>query len=176
MTQIKTWIACMAIVAGFTVSLALGAAAQEEQAEDHKADNTDESGRTCFWLRNITGWNSIDNRHVYVSGGGKRGKFLLTLFNYCYGVRFAEDIALQTRPTSRLCSNGNERLFVLDHTRGRHSCLISDVERVENLKAARQLVSDRKAAKQKEKLEGTDSNAVDESASLIENSPAFAEK
>ena len=172
MTHVKTWIACMAIVTGFTVSLAWGATAQEEQAEDNKADITDESGRTCFWLRNITGWNSIDNRHVYVSGGGKRGRFLLTLFNYCYGIRFAEDIALNTRPTSRLCSNGNERLFVLNRSRRRQSCLISDVERVEDLKAAKLLVSDRKAAKAKEKLE----ESLDESTSQADDGSAFASK
>lgn len=176
MTHSKTWIIALAFAAGLALSFSLGAAAQEEPIDDHKADITDESGKTCFWLRNINGWNSIDNRHVYVSGGGKRGKFLLTLFNYCYGVRFAENIALKTRPTSRLCSNGSERLYVLDHRRVEHSCLISDVERVTDFKAAKQLVSERKAAKQQEKLKQSESKAADDSADLTKDGEAFASK
>jgi len=176
MTHSKTWIIAMAFTVGLALSFSLGAAAQEEPTDDHKADVTDNTGKTCFWIRQINGWQSIDNRHVYVSGGGKREKFLLTLFNRCYGVRFAENIALKSRPTSRLCSNGNERLFVLDRIRTEHSCLISDVERVADYKAAKQLVSERKAAKVQEKLKQSESEAADDSASLIKDGEAFASK
>ena len=118
---------------------------QSPAIADEQTDTVDENGRTCFWLSNVTDWRAIDNRHVYVRGVGEKQRYLLTLMNYCQGIRFAETIALQTRPTSRLCDNGNERLTVIDHSSFNTSCLITDVERVADIDTAREIVEAREA-------------------------------
>lgn len=138
------WLAALGIVLSVTLS------SGNVWAEDDTTNAEENaSERTCFWLRSINDFRAIDNYHVWVRGPTRKYQYLLTLFQYCGGVRFTEHIALDTRPTNRLCSNGNEHLTVLDHGYSRR-CLISNVERVATIKEARELVQARKEAKEQD--------------------------
>ena len=133
-------------IGGIGLALTLPLAASAEEASANEAEPKE---NICFWVSSVRDFRAIDNKHVYLKGTGKEQKFLATLFQHCHGVRWAETIALQSRPTSRICSNGNEHLQVFDHSRSSlpKRCLISDIERVESLDAAKALVAKRKADK-----------------------------
>jgi len=141
MNKFRQLLAVGSISLAFAVPLT--ASAEEETSQDKEVKEN-----TCFWIDSIQDFRAIDNKHVYLRGAGKEQKFLATLFQRCYGVRWAETIALQSRPTSRICSRGNEYLQVIDRSRSTfpQRCLIDDIERVESLDAARDLVEERKQA------------------------------
>jgi hypothetical protein len=137
------WLAALGIALGAAISISSPTWAEDEMGK--AAEN--KSMRTCFWLHSINDFRAIDNYHVWVRGVSRKEQYLLTLFQYCNGVRFTEHIALQTHPTNRLCSNGNEHLIMLDHNYNRR-CLISNIEPVGDIKEARELVNARKEAKE----------------------------
>jgi|GEM_PF-4575032 len=145
MNKFRQLLAVSSISLAFAVPLT--ASAEEETSQDKTTKEN-----TCFWIDSIRDFRAIDNKHVYLRGAGKEQKFLATLFQRCYGVRWAETIALQSRPTSRICSRGNEYLHVFDQpgTTFPQRCLIDDIERVESLDAARALVEERKKDKDSE--------------------------
>ena len=149
-----------ALVFGLLVLTSVQAYAEEPQTSDADA----KSEKTCFWLSSIDDFRAIDNRHVYLKGVGQKRKYLATLFSSCYGVRFTESIALSSRPTSRICSNSNDYLHVFDHGSSpiARRCLISNIEPVESLDAARALVEERKEAKEKAKQELENVSALDQ--------------
>ena len=136
------------LLAAGSISLAF-AVPLTASADEATPENKAEKENTCFWIDSIRDFRAIDNKHVYLRGAGKEQKFLATLFQRCHGVRWAETIALQSRPTSRICSRGNEYLHVFDQPGSTfpQRCLIDDIERVESLDAARALVEERKKAK-----------------------------
>ncbi len=136
------------IVVGFAIVLAVGLQAALADTEEAATDVT--SSKTCFWLSQINDFRSLDNRHVWLKGVGKDDQYLLTLFSSCTGLPFAQSIALSTRPTQRLCSNANEHLILIDQGVGNRRCMISNVERVENLDAARELVAKREEEKKQQ--------------------------
>ena len=129
---------------GLALTIPMTVSAEEDTSQKNEAKEN-----TCFWISSIRDFRAIDNKHVYLRGAGKEQKFLATLFQRCTGVRWAETIALQSRPTSRICSKGNEYLHVFDQPGSSfpQRCLIDDIECVESLDAARALVEDRKRAK-----------------------------
>lgn len=157
------WLAALGIALGVTLS------SGSVWAEEDSANAEDgASEKTCFWLRNINDFRAIDNRHVWVRGPTRKNQYLLTLFQNCTGVRFTEHIALDTRPTNRLCSNGNEHLTVLDGSFSQR-CLISNVERVETIKQARELVQARKDAKE-QKDEGASLDTSEDTKVALDES------
>ena len=141
---------------GLAASLSFAALAADDSTDDSMT--ADESGRTCFWLSSINDFRAIDNHHVYVRGVGKDERYLLTLMNYCNGIRFTETIALESRPTERLCSNGNEHLTVVDGGGLKQRCVISDVQPVADIDEARSIVE----AKKKDSSVETGSTGADE--------------
>ncbi|MCH8072535.1 MAG: hypothetical protein IIA09_11340 [Proteobacteria bacterium] len=86
------------------------------------------ANRTCFNIREITSWSSIDNKHLYIEGIRSDSKYLFTMFSSCYGIEFSQVIAL-SNPMSRLCSNDFGRVTYRDGSR-RMSCNIDNIEQV----------------------------------------------
>jgi hypothetical protein len=60
------------------------------------------TGRSCFWIRSIRGFRSIDNRNVFVRASG-RDIFQLELFSPCLGVDWAHRVSLQARGSQQIC-------------------------------------------------------------------------
>ncbi len=141
-----------------SATLSFADEAERAAAEDGASD------RICFWTRNIDDFRAIDNKHVYLDGVGKNEKFLATLFNHCHGIRFAEVIKLSSRPTSRVCDNGNEHIEIYESGFSfPQRCLIADIERVESLDQARAWVEERKkqADDQEEDVSSLDMTTVE---------------
>jgi hypothetical protein len=119
------------------------------RAEPAATANPDERAKDAFlWLRNIDGFNSIDDEHIVVSSGSKRA--LVKLFGFCEGLRFAETIAIDA-PLGYL---DRSSLGHVVYRRGFHDvarCPIDRVVAVKDLKEARALVEQEKAEKEKQK-------------------------
>lgn len=127
----------LALAGTFSASLALVAPALADDDEYVRKQD----GRTCFWVKEINDFSVIDDEHVVLRGAGSR-YYLATLFGTCLGIGYTESIALSS-VTSTICENGGEHITFRDVT-GPQSCLISQVERVADIKEARAIVAKRK--------------------------------
>jgi hypothetical protein len=111
-----------------------------------KAEN---SGKSSFlWLRNIDGFNSIDDEHIVLSAGTR--KALVKTFGWCDGLRFAETIAIDA-PLDYLDKQGVGHIV---YRRGPHDqarCPIDTIVAVESVKEAKEIVAAEKAEKAKAK-------------------------
>lgn len=103
------------------------------------------AGRTCFNIREITSWSSIDDKHLYIEGIRSDSKYLFTMFSSCYGIDFSQVIAL-SNPMSRLCSNDFGRVTYRDGGR-RMSCNIDNIEQVASKADAEGIVEARGTGK-----------------------------
>ena len=102
----------------------------------------------CLWLRNVDGFNSIDDEHVVLSAGSKSA--LVKTFGYCDGLRFAETIAIDA-PLDYLDEKGMGHIV---YRRGPHDqarCAIDRIVAVKDVKEAKALVAAEKAEKAKAK-------------------------
>lgn len=96
----------------------------------------------CFNARTATNFSALSNRHVYLEGR-RDEHYLLTMFNYCSGLRSAFGIAL-SNDLSRVCSNTSATIYYRDFGR-LEACRVRDVESVASREAAREIVELRRA-------------------------------
>lgn len=107
---------------------------------------SDEGDRSsCVNLRNINGYNVIDNQHVVLNGGASR-HYLVTTAGSCPDLRSGVRIATSFSANTRLCRPFIEYLIP---ERG-FRCPIDTVEQVDSLDAARALIAEREAADDQE--------------------------
>jgi hypothetical protein len=116
--------------------------APDEKSAETESQAQPESGRAFLWLNSISGWNSIDDRHI-VLHGGPREVALVTTFGPCSGLNFAETIAVKA-PLSYLDGNAFGTIFFRDTGQILRRCPIATMESVKDLKAAKALVASRK--------------------------------
>ncbi len=112
--------------------ISVSGCASTGSATDSSAD------RTCFNIREIKNWNSIDNKHLYVEGIGSDNNYLFTMFSSCYGIRSAQVIALSNQ-MSRICSNDFGKVTYKEGGR-RMSCNIKTVQQVADKEDAEGIV------------------------------------
>jgi hypothetical protein len=112
--------------------ISVSGCASTGSATDSSAD------RTCFNIREIKNWSSIDNKHLYVEGIGSDNNYLFTMFSSCYGIRSAQVIALSNQ-MSRICSNDFGKVTYKDGGR-RMSCNIKTVQQVADKEDAEGIV------------------------------------
>ena len=109
---------------------------------------TDESAtprRDAFvWLRNVDGFNSIDDEHVVLRAGSKAA--LVKTFGYCDGLRFAETIAIDA-PLGYLDEKGVGHIVYRRGPYDRARCPIDRIVAVKDVKEAKALVAAEKAEK-----------------------------
>ncbi len=117
------------------IAILTSGCASTQPASEASAD------RTCFNIRKITSWSSIDNKHLYIEGIGSDSKYLFTMFSSCYGIEFSQVIAL-SNSMSRLCSNDFGRVTYRDGSR-RMSCNIDNIEQVASKADAKGIVEAR---------------------------------
>jgi len=118
------------------------------QAEGAPAKPEDGARDTFLWLRNIDGFNSIDDEHIVVSSGNKHA--LVKLFGFCEGLRYAETIAIDA-PLGYLDRSGVGQVVYRRDFHDIARCPIDRVVAVKDLKEARALVDQEKAEKEKPK-------------------------
>ena len=101
--------------------------------------------RAFLWLRDVDGFNTIDDQHVVLSAGRKQA--LVTTFGPCFDLRFAETIAVDA-PLGYLDKSGVGSIVYSRgfHDRGR--CPIDKIVAVDSLAQAREIVAKEKAEKQ----------------------------
>ena len=124
----------------------VGCATSTEDVEDESAVAAD---RVCVNVRNITSFDAIDDRHLYVRARGQPEHYLFTMDGTCIGLRGAHTIAVKDT-FSRVCSNTFGEVIYRDLGRGLDSCRIRNVEAVASREDAAGLVKDRREAKREE--------------------------
>jgi hypothetical protein len=100
-------------------------------------------------VRNISSFDAIDDRHIYIKARGQQKHFLFTMRGGCFGLRSAHGIAVKDT-LSNVCSNSFGEVIYRDRSRGLQSCPIRTIEAVSDKDDAKGLVEDRKAAKREE--------------------------
>jgi len=119
-------------------------AANAAETTEPTATPTPSDDRAFLWLRNVDGFNSIDDQHIVLSSGNKHA--LVTTFGPCFGLRDSETIAIDA-PLGYLDKSGLGHIVYRrgPHDRGR--CPIDRLVPVEGVKQARELVAKEKAEK-----------------------------
>ncbi len=99
-------------------------------------DATLPSDRACFNVREVESYDAFDDRFVAVETI-RDDCYLLTLDNVCFGIESAIRIAI-SNDFNRVCSNDLAVITYRDFNR-LHRCRILNVEKVDDLEAARDL-------------------------------------
>lgn len=108
--------------------------------------------KVCVNVRNISSFDAIDDRHIYIKARGGQKHFLFTMYGGCTGLRSAQTIAVKDT-MSRVCSNSFGEVVFRQMGRGLESCRIRTIEAVSDKDDARGLVEDRKRAKREAQSE-----------------------
>jgi hypothetical protein len=101
------------------------------QGGNADAAQSQSRGRSCFWIRNVRGFRSVDNRTVYVRAGNDI--FALELFAPCPGVDWAHNASLRSRAGNSICEGrGNALNIYVRQTGGRRPqrCAVTNVRRL----------------------------------------------
>jgi hypothetical protein len=111
-----------------------------ERSGDTETDGDieeDRRHRECIYVRGISGFGVIDDKHLTVSTSPRR-TYLVTLRNRCRDLRWAHQIAIKSFG-SWTCSHSRDVVLV-----GDQRCMIQNIERVGSKKEAIALVEERK--------------------------------
>lgn len=106
-----------------------GAFADDDEGSDKNSE--------CIHVRNITGFNTIDDHHVLFTSGANK-KHLVTTFGRCHQLQWSETIAIKST-TNWTCSNSKDTILYNDGLSPRR-CPIADITRVESMAEAREIV------------------------------------
>jgi hypothetical protein len=133
------------LLAGLFAVTSCFAAANVAETAAPSATPTPSDNRAFLWLRNVDGFNSIDDQHIVLSAGRKQA--LVTTFGPCLGLRDSETIAVDA-PLGYLDKSGLGEIVYRRgfHDRGR--CPIDRIVAVDSLAQAREIVAKEKADKQ----------------------------
>ena len=110
----------------------------------------DDAQNTFLWLRSIDGFDSIDDEHVVLHAGNKYA--LVKTFGRCDGLRFAEEIAVDS-PLGYLDKSGFGSIIYRQVGWGKRRCPIDRIDAVASSKEARDRVAAEKADKAKAKAD-----------------------
>jgi Family of unknown function (DUF6491) len=99
----------------------------------------------CFQIRQVSGYDVIDDRHLFIQGSSKKDRFLLTMLTHCPGVRSAQSLALSNE-LSRLCADDFGSVTYRDFGQPR-KCRIDNIERVGSKEEAKETVAIRSKKK-----------------------------
>ena len=116
------------------VLLAPGLAAAKEG--DGGTDN-----RKGFFVSQFRDFRAIDNRHVVLYGPSRKHGFLATLFGYCNGLRFTDELAIDSR-LPFLSARQSAAIIIFTPTKQR--CTIKTFEPIDSFADAKALVKKRK--------------------------------
>jgi hypothetical protein len=116
----------LALAAAPLAALALGACTAETATTSAVAADT---GRQCFFVRNIDSFKVVDNRTVYLRVG-VNDIYRIELFDSCPEARFTEGLAIRSRGGgSTICSPLDAELVAPSPT-GPRTCLLNDIRKL----------------------------------------------
>ena len=85
---------------------------------------------SCFWVRSVDGFRSVDNQTVYVRVGA-RSVYELKLFAPCLDVDWSHHIGLRARGNSSICEGTAHSLEIYTHSSAGHQrCPVNSVRKL----------------------------------------------
>ncbi len=105
-----------------------------------------DTGKVCVNVHNISSFDAIDNKHLYVRALGQQKHLLFTLDGTCFGLRSAQTIAVEDKFTS-VCSDSFGEVIYRDIGGRLESCRIRNIQTAASKADVENLVEDRKAKK-----------------------------
>jgi hypothetical protein len=116
------------------VSLALAATltlAASAGGQPAPAKPAAKSASSCFWVRDVDGFNAPDDRTIYIRVGVKQ-IYKLTLFGNCLDISWKQHIGLATHGMDSVCEGTTPAVDVVDREVGigRERCPVTSVEKL----------------------------------------------
>lgn len=115
------------------IALALAALALADSAgsQPAPAKPVANSGQSCFWVRDVDGFNAPDDRTLYIRVG-VRQIYKLTLFGNCLDISWKQHIGLATHGIDSVCEGTNPAVDVVDREVGigRERCPVNAVHKL----------------------------------------------
>lgn len=84
--------------------------------------------RQCFWTRDVNGFNAVDDRTVNLRVGVK-DVYQLELFSRCPDIDWTEQIAIESRGSSWICS-GLDAVLIAPSPIGPQRCMVRSVRKL----------------------------------------------
>lgn len=131
------------ILAAAFAAVLMSVPAWSEDPQENEAENDSAKSDSCLLVSGINGFNPIDNKHLTVDVGASK-TYLITLRHLCHDLKWSEDI-IYDATMSWSCTDTKDKIIV-----NGMSCFIDTIERVEDRKAAKELVADRNETKKEE--------------------------
>lgn len=97
--------------AALAVSCGALAACTSSTTDGAQLGASERAGRQCFRPDQVSGFNAIDNRTVYVTTGPRR-MFRLELFGTCPDVNWSNRIGIRSRSGGWICSGLDAELII----------------------------------------------------------------
>ena len=136
--MLKSSFVAASIAASALFSLSAAAAQEADVAAEGESLQTPPR---CVRLVNVNGYSVIDSEHLLLRASASR-RYLVTLRSSCPELRLGVRLATSFGRTARICHPTTEYIAAGDGFR----CRIEQVEEVESLEAARDLIEARTAA------------------------------
>jgi hypothetical protein len=144
MGKCRTWLRVLAFAVPIAVVACATGAGPSQPAKSQTAAGESAQRDTFLWLRNIDGFNTIDDEHIVLSSGTKHA--LVKTFGRCYGLRYAETIAIDA-PLGYLDRSGVGHIVYRRGFGDTARCPIDRLVAVKDRKEARALVEKESAEK-----------------------------
>lgn len=109
--------------------------------ENNGENESDTDNRRGFFVSQFRDFKAIDNRHVVLYGPSRKHGFLATMFGYCSGLRFADEMAIDSRLPFL---SARQSAAIIIFTPHKQRCTIKTFEPVKDFAAAKALVKQRK--------------------------------
>ncbi|HTX48435.1 MAG TPA: DUF6491 family protein [Caulobacteraceae bacterium] len=86
---------------------------------------------SCFWVRDVNGFNAPDDKTLYVRVGVSQ-IYKLSLFGNCMEIGWVHHVGLATHGMSDICEGTNPAVDVIDRELGvgRERCPVTDVQKL----------------------------------------------
>lgn len=86
--------------------------------------------KSCFWIRSVDSFRSVENRTVYVRAN-MHDVYELKLFAPCLDVDWTHNIGLRSRGSSSVCEGtGNAVEIVVRSTAHHQRCQVSNIRKL----------------------------------------------
>ena len=109
-------------------------------AAAQQTDKKPKEKKTCFNVRDTRSYTALHDRYVYVKCVRKK-HYLLTIDQGCRGMMNSFGVSI-TNDFNRVCSQSGAMISFREYSQPKR-CRILEVEAVEDLKAAEELVEER---------------------------------
>ena len=90
------------------------AACASDGADKMEAADSESGGKECFWISEVSGFNSAGRDRIIVSTGPNE-RFLFETFGSCPGLNFSETVGFEKRGPGQICSGLDVNIHMVDN-------------------------------------------------------------